>query len=199
MPVWRRLESVRGGPRWPISGAITGVIFLGATLALASGFQVSSVQAHAAGATLYVSGLLELGLTDRVEEAVDNGIPIELTIDIRLYRRRALIWDQRLAQWRLRRELRYHALSGQYLVGGASDAPLERENFDSLNDALTEMGTLPEVMLALDQPLESDADYRVDLRVALDIEALPSLLRPVAYTSRAWDLNSGWTTWKLQR
>lgn len=200
MPVCAKLEAVLAHPRRPIFRTVAGAIFLGATaLALASDFQVSSVQARTVGQTLHVDGHLELGLTPRVEEAIDNGIPIELAIDIRLYRQRPLIWDERVATWTLRRELRYHALSGQYLIGGASAAPVDRENFDSLNEALTEMGALEAVMLPLNEPLESDTDYRVDVRVALDIEALPSLLRPLAYTSRAWDLNSGWTTWKVQR
>lgn len=168
-------------------------------LAFAAGFKVSSLQSRAAGQTLHLNGNLDLTLTPKVEEAVGKGIPIELAIDVRLYRDRALLWDERIGSWTLRRELRYHALSGQYLIGGASGAPVGQESVNSLNEALTEMGSLDAVTLPLTTALKPDAEYRVNVRVALDIEALPSLLRPVAYTSRAWDLNSGWTTWKVQR
>lgn len=162
-----------------------------------AGFKVNAVQSRAAGQTLHLSGHLDLSLTPKVEEAVGKGIPIELAIDVRLYRERPLIWDERVAGWQLRRELRYHALSGQYLIAG--DGAVERESATSLEEALNELAALDDVALPLAAPLRDDATYRVDVRVALDIEALPSLLRPVAYTSRAWDLNSGWTTWKVQR
>lgn len=181
-----------------LHGALVAILLGSAAVALASGFKVSSVQARALGQTLHLGGNLELTLTPKVEEAVGKGIPIELAIDVRLLRQRQLLWDKRLASWTVRRELRYHALSGQYLIGGGT-TPLDRESVNSLNEALLEIGALDDLALPLQAPLDPAAEYRVDVRVALDIEALPSLLRPVAYTSRAWDLNSGWTTWKVQR
>ncbi len=174
-------------------------LLLQTSLALAAGFKVSSMQSRVVGQALHLRGNLDLALTPKVEEAVGKGIPIELAIDVRLYRQRALLWDERIASWTLRRELRYHALSGQYLIGGAGAARVDQESLNSLNEALNELGSLEDVALPLAAPLAPEAQYRVDVRVALDIEALPSLLRPVAYTSRAWDLNSGWTTWKVQR
>lgn len=179
-----------------VAAALT-VLF--ATAAFAAGFKVSSVQLRAAGQTLYLNGNLELALTPKVEEAVAKGIPIELAIDVRLYRERALIWDEHIASWRLRRELRYHALSGQYLISGAGTEPLGRESATSLPEALAELGALDDVALPLAAPIDDVAEHHATVRVVLDIEALPPLLRPVAYTSRAWDLNSGWTSWKVQR
>jgi len=178
------------------AGALAALL---ATAALAAGFKVSSVELRAAGQTLYLKGNLELALTPKVEEAVTKGIPIELAIDVRLYRERALIWDEQVASWRLRRQLRYHALSGQYLISGAGTELLARESASSLPEALAELGALDDVALPLEAPIDDVAEHHAAVRVALDIEALPSLLRPVAYTSRDWDLNSGWTTWKIQR
>jgi hypothetical protein len=169
------------------------------TLALASGFKVSSVQPRASGQTLHLSGSMDLTLTPEVEEAIGNGIPVEIALDFRLYRDRALIWDERVASWTLRRELRYHALTGQYLINAAPGGPVARESFTSINEALAQTGSLTDVTLPLIAPLLSGAEYYLSVRASLDIEALPALLRPLAYTSRAWDLNSGWTTWKAQR
>ena len=170
-----------------------------ASLAAAAGFKVSSIQSRTAGQTLLLSGNLDLSLSAKVEEAVGKGIPIELALDVRLFRRRPVLWDERIDSWTVRRELRYHALSGQYLIGGPGPEPAEQESMNSLNEALLELGSVDDLTLPLEAPLSADAQYRVDVRVSLDIEALPALLRPVAYTSRAWDLNSGWTTWKVQR
>lgn len=185
--------------RGAISRTLVVGMLLGAGVALASGFKVSSVQPRAVGQTLLLNGTLDLSLSSKVEEAVGKGIPIEIAIDVRLYRDRPLLWDEKVASWTVRRELRYHALSGQYLIGGNDSGSVDRESSNSLNEALLQLGTLDDLALNLPMPLTPEIEYRLHLRVALDIEALPALLRPVAYTSRAWDLNSGWTAWKVQR
>ena len=45
--------------------------------------------------------------------------------------------------------------------------------------------------------LAAQGEYLVRMRAHLDIETLPAPLRPVAYTSPSWHLNSGWTTWTI--
>lgn len=166
---------------------------------VAAAFAVSTIQPRIVERVLQVNGNLDLTLTPKVEEAIGKGIPIQLVIDLRLFRERPVIWDERVETWGLRRELSYHALSGQYLVGSISAASGDRESFTTLNEALTELGAIDSVALPIEEPLVANAGYRLDVRVRLDIEALPSLLRPVAYTSSDWNLNSEWTTWKVQR
>lgn len=179
--------------------AFVGALAAATALAAGSNFRVSSVQPRANDHSLRLTGNAELGLTPKVEEALGNGIPLEFVIDVRLYRERALWWDETIESWRLRRQLYYHALSGQYLIGAESGSMRAREGYGSLTEALRQLGSLDDVVLPLNAALAADSDYRVGVRVLLDIEALPPLLRPMAYTSRAWDLNSGWTTWKIQR
>lgn len=182
-----------------IAAILAALLLLVAVPAAPAGFAVASIHPRAAGKILHVSGNFDLSLTSKVEEAIGKGIPLELVFDLRLYRERTLIWDERVSDWNMRRELSFHALSGQYLIGGIDTAPTgDRESFIGLNEALDELGSLDDVTFPLKAPLRADATYRLDVRVALDIEALPSLLRPVAYTSSDWDLNSGWTTWKVQ-
>lgn len=168
-------------------------------VAFGSGFKVSSVQARTNESTLQLTGNVDLGLTPEVEEAIGTGIPIKLVFDVRLYRTRPFLWDEKMAGWTLTRELRYHALTGQYLVSASADAPVARESFATLGEALAQLGSLDNLTFTVKHPLPRDAAYHVDVRASLDVEALPALLRPVAYTSRAWDLNSGWTSWSVQR
>lgn len=200
MRVSARADGVAGtcGGRLIAAAILGGAAMLTTATAPAAGFTVASIQARAVAKSLHIEGSLDLSLTPKVEEAIGKGIPIQVVTDFRLYRRRPLLWDERVNSWTLRRELSYHALSGQYLIGEVSAVPADRESFTALNEALTELGTLDEVTLPLDTPLDADANYRLDVRVGIDIEALPALLRPVAYTSSDWNLNSGWTTWKVQ-
>ena len=189
-----RALRVRAGAR-----ALALVALTLAEPGMADGLKITGIQARLGPERLLLRGNIDVALTPKVEEALNNGIPLDFVLEVRLHRRRALIWDETTRSWSARRELRYHALSGQYLVtrSGAQPAPA-RASFQSLAEALTAAGVLDE-SLALEPPLaDGDGDYRVGVRVHLDIEALPPVLRPVAYTSRAWDLNSGWTMWKLE-
>ncbi len=220
------------------------LLFAALTMAIAANsaaaeFKVADVTPKLDAAALSLAGSLDLGLTPKVEEALSKGIPIEVIVDMRLYRQRAFLWDENVAEWTLRRQIRYHALSGQYLVSDVQECPSEtaalsptsfsetqpsketqadtkpagadcvvgtdgpvlsemRESLTSLSEALKQLGSLNELKLPLEQTLTPEEDYSLKLRVNLDIEALPAPLRPVAYTSLAWHLNSGWTTWKVQ-
>lgn len=177
---------------------LAGMFAWGTSIA-SDGLRVLGVQPRITNATLALSGNVELNLTPKVEEALNNGIPLEFVIDVQLSRHRTLWWDETVDTWTLRREIRYHALSGQYLVSGQPPMPDNRESYTELSEALPQAGSLDGVRLLIEPELSQKADYRVGIRARLDIEALPPLLRPVAYTSRAWDLNSGWTTWTLRQ
>lgn len=167
------------------------------SLPAAAEFKVTEVRPRLNGQALLLNGGIDLGLSPKVEEALSKGIQLDVLIDVRLYRRRFWVWSQNVGSWTLRRTIRYHALSGQYLVSAAQTEPEATESFLSTPEALKALGALNDIRLALDAEQPPDDDYTVEVRASLDIEALPSPLRPVAYTSLAWRLNSGWSTWKL--
>lgn len=160
-------------------------------------FKVTEVQPKFVEQSLVLTGNLELGLNAKVEEALAKGIPLEVNIDVQLQRERRFLWDSKIASWTLHRRIQYHALSGQYLVSAAEPEPESGESLLTLQEALKQLGSLNGVTLKLEEPVAPDAAHSVDLRVSLDIEALPTPLRPVAYTSFTWHLNSGWSTWKV--
>lgn len=160
-------------------------------------FKVTDVQPKFVEQSLVLTGNLELGLNAKVEEALSKGIPLEVNIDVHLLRERRFLWDRKIASWTLHRRIQYHALSGQYLVSTAEPESETGESLLTLQEALKQLGSLNGVTLTLEEPVTPDAVHSVDVRVSLDIEALPTPLRPVAYTSFTWHLNSGWSTWKV--
>lgn len=177
--------------------ALAGWLALHAALAAAD-FRAVEVSARVDKQELAVSGTLELVLTSKVKEALDKGIPLVVSIGLALYRRSPVLWDRRVQGWVVQRRISYHALSRQYLVSGHRPDSQTMESFTSLQTALINMGAL-EVRLPLQAELHSGTDYYLRLRAHLDLEALPAPLRPVAYTSLGWHLDSGWTEWNVQR
>lgn len=178
-------------------------------------FRVAKIEPRVNGDLLTLDGRIDLSLSPRVEEALAKGIAMDILIDIRLYRERPWLWNEWIASWLLRRQVRYQALTGQYLVTESNQCtpPQERcvtatgdntgsgfgEGLESLIDTLRQAGGLGDLRLKLPRVLGTDPGHVVELRAYLDIEALPAPLRPVAYTSADWHLNSGWTTWTLKR
>ncbi|MBI3547145.1 MAG: DUF4390 domain-containing protein [Gammaproteobacteria bacterium] len=159
-------------------------------------FKVTEIQPTLADGVLTLTGNLDLNLSSRVEEALAKGIPLEVNIDIRLYHPRRFLWNMKIGEWTLTRRIQYHALSGQYLLSSGKPGAETRESLLTQQEALKQLGTLNDLKFPIKESLAPN-NYSVDLRVSLDIEALPTPLRPVAYTSRSWHLNSGWTTWKV--
>jgi hypothetical protein len=191
------MDALKNAKAWLV--AIPVLMWVLLTTPGAANFSVSQMQARLESGKLVLSGTLELGLNNRVEEAVSKGIPLDVDIELRLYRTRPVLWAQRLSDWRLRRQVRYHALSGQYLVSETLDGAEVLESFTSLQQALRQMGTINEREFPLNANAAAEGTLLLDTRVSLDIETLPAPLRPVAYTSLDWHLNSGWTTWTVQR
>jgi len=172
------------------------VLALGFTSEVTAEFKVTDVQPKFVEKSLILAGNLDLGLSPKVEEALGKGIPLDVVIDIQLYRQRRFFWDKKITFWAVQRRIQYHALSGQYLVSSGTGDREIRESLLTLSEALKQLGALNDLKLELPE-LHAEDGYSVDIRVSLDIEALPTPLRPVAYTSFAWHLNSGWTSWKV--
>lgn len=176
----------------------TAILFSTQTMA---DFLVSDLQPKLSQGNLAVSGTLDLTLTGKVEEAVAKGIPVDVNINFRLKRERSFLWAEELKSWTVRRQTRYHALSGQYFVSDVASSSNKLENFTSLQQALRHMGALNELsfdVAAVTQGAQPNDNYLLEVRVSLDIESLPAPLRPVAYTSLDWHLNSGWTSWTVK-
>lgn len=181
-------------PSWH-GAVLAGCLFLGSAGGVRADFAIQSVQADVAGNELQLDAMLDLDLSPPAEEALQRGIPLDIVFEIALEKHRRFWWDEDWGAWTLQRRIRFHALSDRYIVTGPT--PDAHESFATLPEALRYMGHLGELRVSLEREVDEDGDYRVHLRARLDIESLPSLLRPVAYASPGWRLNSGWSTWRL--
>lgn len=165
-------------------------------LAVADGFTVNALQTSLREGVYQLDADLELQFSDEALRALSNGVPLTLRLQIDIERVRRWWFDAEVASLEQRYSLQYHALSHQYLIRNLNSGAFY--SFPHYSNAVEALGTLRGLPLLDSQLIEEQGEYRLVMQVALDIEALPSPLRPVAYLTPAWHLRSDWYTWPLK-
>ena len=162
----------------------------------ADGFTIRSVETSLVEKVYNVSAQIDYQFSDVAIEALQNGVPLLVLIDIKVDRERSWWLDKNIAQLQQGYLLLYHALTEKYIVNNLNSGA--QENYDSLNAALSALGRL-EALPILDANLVNKNNrIIVRLHTYLDLEALPAPMRPLAYISSQWRLESDWYEWPLQ-
>jgi hypothetical protein len=172
------------------------LITLWSSAAISGGFSIDQIKARLDGQSIQVDGNLTLKLTDDVKKALSKSIPLQLNLEFVLRRVRNYIWDKELAVWTVPIVISYKPVSGEYVVS-RPDLLNQEEAFDNEHAALERLGVFNDLSLPLPQTLRDDKKYILEARVKLDLGQLPAMMRPLAYFSSSWHLNSKWTEWPL--
>jgi hypothetical protein len=159
-------------------------------------FTVRDARAELRDEVYLLDADIEFRFSEASLEALQNGIPLVLEVEIKVERLRDWLWPESVASLSQRHRLQYHALSDRYVVHNLNTD--QRQSFARLENALRTLGTLREFPMLDRRLLEDDARYRVKLRAGLVVEELPTPIRLWAYASEQWRLGSDWYTWPLQ-
>jgi len=130
-------------------------------------------------------------------DALNNGIPLTIAVEMVLSRERAWLPDEKIAQWQFLYEISYHALSGRYVVNEQSSD--EYESYNTFNDALRAVEQFTTSWKTSDSMTGNDQNYLMKLRVRLDLTPLPAPIKLVSHVVRQWRQNSGWEQWSVLR
>lgn len=164
-------------------------------MAHADGFEVRTAGTYLKGDHYQLTARIDYNFSTEMLDALDNGVPLTLHLEIEVQRVRSWWADQTLTRLERRYQLTYHAFSSQYLLRDLLSAELSIH--PTLNQALTALGSLDDLPLVNAAAVAPDEKYQVQLRTSLDIEALPAPLRPVAYITPGWRKSSEWYTCSL--
>lgn len=162
------------------------------------GFTIDRVEARLDGQSIQVDGNLTLNLTDDVRKALSKSIPLQLNMEFVLHRVRNYYWDKEIAVWSVPIVIAYKPVSDEYVIT-RPDLLNQQETFGSQREALERLGLFNNLSLPLPEPLIEGKQYILEARVKLDLGQLPAMMRPLAYFSSSWHLNSKWTDWPLYR
>lgn len=162
-----------------------------------NGFTITSAETALKEGVYRLDARIHFVLPDRVIEAMQNGVPQVIEIEMQVLRPREYLWDEALAAVVQRYEIVYHALSERYVVINLNTA--SRTSYPSLGEALYQIGVVKDFPLIDAKLLPDNETCYGAIRARLDIESLPTPIRLTAYTNASWWLSSDWIRWPLQR
>lgn len=143
----------------------------------------------------YLNARVDYRLSHAAREALDNGVPLYVDLEIKVIRPRWWWWDEVVAELTQRYRLQYHALSQRYVLTAINSG--ESRSFHHLRAMLAELGKIQDLPVIDAELLDSEQHYLVRARVSLDLDSLPRPLRTVIYLSPQWRLISDWHQWQL--
>ena len=203
MPRWRSAD-LAARAKWQLFRLALGVAALCPVAGhaeqpdqITSRFAVEHATLRAVGGSYVVDARIDFAFSEDNLEAMRNGVALTVVVDIEVRRQRGRWWDETLAAREIRYTIETNVLTGRYRLRNLDDG--SARNYRSLDEMMETLGHLESVPVVARERLSSDARYTARIRARLDIEALPSPLRPIAYLSPNWRLNSGWFEWRIER
>lgn len=139
---------------------------------------------------------IDIRLSEDAIEALKHGVPMTITVQLKVVKKRKYIWDKTMSDVKLAFRIHYHALVKLFQIINENSGVYR--NFAILDSAIEALGTIRGIPVMTVDKLDKRMQYLAKLKVSLDIEALPLPLRPVAYVSSSWNLDSSWYVWPLE-
>lgn len=174
---------------------LAGVLGSTPSAVASDGFVIRDAGMTLRGNVYHLDARIDYRLSPEAIDAVKNGVPLIIAMDIRVERERSWWLNQEVATLTQNYLLLYHALTEKYVIHNLNSGI--QENYVNLDTALWALGRVDSLPLIDANLLETGAEYSVELRSRLDIESLPAPMRPLAYISSDWQLQSDWYSWSL--
>jgi hypothetical protein len=163
----------------------------------AGSITIDSAESDVVNQMYVVNAEVAFTFSDDAIEAIKSGIALYIDVDFRISRERRYLWDPDILTLSRRYQIERHALTDRYVITDLVTD--DRRTHDSLDAAIHDLGRVRGIPLAEAALLDDASEYRIELRVRLDLESLPAPLRPLAYISPSWRMSSGWYQWKITR
>ncbi|VAX08008.1 Probable proline rich signal peptide protein precursor [hydrothermal vent metagenome] len=160
----------------------------------AEAFLIKSLETQLHDEVYLFNAHIKYGFSEEALAALKNGVPLIILMNIEVQEKR-WYWNKTIAQLEQGYLLIYHALSKKFILHNLNSGI--QNDYSNLDDALFALGHLRNMPLIDAKLLKPDSHYILRLRSRLDIESLPAPMRPLAYISSDWRLQSDWYTWPL--
>lgn len=141
---------------------------------------------------LVLNAALTVRLNKTQEDALKKGLSLHFVTDFELERLRSWWFNESLIAVSRGGRLSYNLLTRRYQIETADSF----KAFDTLAEALTELGRIDLWAVGPKKPLKPGEHYVAAMRLRLDQGQLPKPLQINALTSGKWEVESEWHTWE---
>lgn len=160
-------------------------------------FDVRSAFLEPVDHVYHVNATLDLALSKNAEQALQNGVPLAIALDLQVSRQRALLPDERVATVTQRWRLQYHALSERYLLVNLNTN--QQSSYATLSAAVSALSDVHLLPVVDEAQIKQGSVYEASARVTTAVEGgLPNALRAVMFWMD-WKRVTEWYTWTVSR
>lgn len=162
----------------------------------ANNFTIRSVDTRLSNKVYQLSAQIDYQLSPQVIEALQNGVPLVIMLDIKVEQERSWWLNKNVAELKQGYMLLYHALSEKYILNNLNSGV--QQDFNRIEDTVEALSHIQYLPILDANLVNSKNRYHVRIHTYLDLDALPAPVRPLAYLSANWRLESDWYQWPLQ-
>ena len=178
-------------------GLLLGIVPMAASAADSepAGFVIRTAYTELLNGVYYLNADVDLSLSDDAVNALENGLPLTVVLQIEIIKHHSWWWDKKVASLEQRYQISYHALTRRFIITNLNSG--DQQSFASYRDAITNLGQVSDLPVIDANLLEPGARYDIRMRAALDIKDFPGPLQLIASLFKGWDLTSDWYEWVL--
>jgi hypothetical protein len=193
---WSVTRWLRGAGRLQVLLALVSSVALCAPAWGQSRFEIRSAYVEPAEGVYQLNATIEFDLPPGAREAVREGVPLTLHLEIVVRRQRFYWFDETVATLEQDYELVFHALTERYLVRNLNSG--EQASYPTLDNAFDAMRVISNLPILDEALIVPDRRHEISVRATLDVRTMPDTLRFILFWADDWRQRSEWYTWSPQ-
>jgi hypothetical protein len=129
--------------------------------------------------------------TQEMNEAIDSGLNTTFTFYVKLYERRNILWDKKIADIKASHSIKFDSLKGIYEIkfSEENNKVVTVRNFDEAKKLMAQIASLKVMSLS---KLKKGSRYELQMMAELDKIQLPLYLHYVLFFLSLWDFKTEW-------
>lgn len=134
---------------------------------------------------------VKLAFTDKINEAILNGVPTTFSFYTSLYKTDGSWFDKKVSSVEFKSTVKYNSLKKEFIVSRPwkNDADIATGSFEEAKALMTEIDNLK--IIGLDELVKGDK-YQLRIKAELDKVTLPFYLHNVLFFLSFWDFETNW-------
>lgn len=182
-----------------------GLVFIAATLFAVSllraeasddsRFEIRNAYVEVIGGVWQLNVRLDLGLSGPARQALDEGVPLTLSLEAEATAARRFLPDETVVSLTRRWQLAYDAIADRYVVTDSLSG--EHSSHVSREEALEALARITALPLADTTQLPGDGRFEMSVRASVEIGDLPAAVKILLFW-KSWSSSTDWYIWSVR-